>query len=214
MDCCQCEGIETKFDKAYAAKKLEKYRKDGPKNTTLQLIDALRSEDVSGMTLLDIGGGLGDIQHELLKMGVARAQNVEASKGYLEASRVEAERQGHTDKIRFIHGNFVDLVEDIDRADIVTLDRVICCFHDMQNLVNLSSLKAKRLYGVVYPRDTWWVALGISVYYNGRNWLKRNPMRYFIHPSEGVEAVVQWNGFKRRFYREMGPWQVAIFSRT
>ena len=66
MDCCQCQGIEIKFDQKYVNKKLEKYRKDGPKKTTVQLIDALQAEGIQGMTLLDIGGGLGDIQHELI----------------------------------------------------------------------------------------------------------------------------------------------------
>ena len=57
MDECQCEGIESKFDRAYAAKKLEEYRQEGPKATTKQLIDALSVDTVAGMTLLDIGGG-------------------------------------------------------------------------------------------------------------------------------------------------------------
>jgi magnesium-protoporphyrin O-methyltransferase len=214
MDCCQCEGIESKFDQAYAAKKLEEYRQEGPKATTKQLIDALSAVNVEGMTLLDIGGGLGDIQHEMLKLGMSEAQNVEASLAYLEASRVEAERLGHAARVRFIHGNFVDLAQELDSADVVTLDRVICCYHDMVRLITLSSQKAKKLYGVVYPRDVWWAKLGIQLYYNSRNWLKRNPMRYFIHPKKAVEALLRENGFERQYHREMGAWQVVVFKRN
>jgi len=213
MDCCQCEGIESKFDQAYAAKKLEEYRKEGPKATTKQLINALRVENVEGATLLDIGGGLGDIQHEMLGKGVREAQNVEASRAYLEASRVEAERLGHLAQVRFIHGNFVDLADELEPADIVTLDRVICCFHDMERLVALSSQKAKGLYGVVYPRDVWWVKLGLQLYYNSRNWLKGNPMRYFFHSKKAVEDLLSEEGFDRQFHREMGSWQVVVFKR-
>jgi magnesium-protoporphyrin O-methyltransferase len=214
MDCCQCQGIETKFDRKYVAKKLKQYREDGPAKTTLQLIEALQAEGVKGMELLDIGGGLGDILHALLASGASKATNVEASSAYIKACTEEAERQGNASKINHVRGNFVDLAEDIPSADIVTLDRVICCYHDMPRLVKRSVQKAKRLYGVVYPRDTWWVKLGSLLYYNLRNWIQRNPMRYYVHPTEAVEDVIRGEGMERTYYREMGPWQVVVFSRS
>lgn len=213
MESCQCQGIEIKFDRKYAGKKLAKYREEGPKQTTVQLMEALRSEDIQGMTLLDIGGGVGDIQHGLLKSGVSQAINVEGSKAYTEACQEEAERQGHADKIRHLHGNFVDLAGDIPSADIVTLDRVICCYDDMPKLVSLSAQKAKKYYAVVYPRDLWWVKLANAVYYNFRNWLNGNPMRNYVYSTEAVEGEIRKSGLERSFYRAMGAWQVAVFSR-
>lgn len=213
VHCCQCQGIETKFDQKYVAKKLKEYRKIGPKKTTWQLIEALRAEGVDGMTLLDIGGGVGDIQHEMLRSGVSSATNSEASTAYLEACRQEAERLGHADRIRHIPGNFVELAKDIAPADIVTLDRVICCYHDMPTLISLSAQKARRLYGIVYPLDKWWIRLANLVYYNFRNWVQRNPMRLFVHPPEVVEAIIRSNGLEPRFYDVMGPWQVVVYAR-
>jgi magnesium-protoporphyrin O-methyltransferase len=214
MDSCQCLGIETKFDQKYVAKKLKEYRKKGPKKTTWQLIEALRAGDVGGMTLLDIGGGVGDIQHEMLRAGVRYAINNEASTAYLEACRQEAERLGHSDRIRHVQGNFVDLAKDISPVDIVTLDRVICCYRDMPSLINLSTPKARRFYGIVYPLDRWWIRLYVLAYYNFGNWLRRSPMRMFVHIPNAVEAVIRNNGFVRRFYREMGPWQVVVYARS
>lgn len=214
MESCQCQGIETKFDQKYVGKKLIKYRKDGPKKTTVQLMDAIKAEGIQGMSLLDIGGGVGDIQHGLLKSGVSHALSVEGSTAYSEACQEEAQRQGHADKIKHVPGNFVDLAGDIPEADIVTLDRVICCYDDMPKLVNLSAQKAKRYYGVVYPRDLWWVKLFNEAYYNFRNWLTGNPMRNYVYATEAVEAEIQKNGFKRSFHRNMGPWQVTVFSRS
>jgi len=213
MDCCQCQGIEAKFDQEYVTKKLDKYRRQGPKETTRQLIEALQAEGVEGMTLLDIGGGVGDIQHELLKSGVRTAVNNEASTAYVEACRAEAERQGHADRVRHLQGNF-DLAAEIPPADIVTLDRVICCYNDMEQMVNLSAQKARRLYGLVYPRDKWWVKIVVLIYYNVRHWIQRNPFRNYVHSTEAVEAVALKNGLERTFIREMGPWQVVVFTRT
>jgi len=149
MDCCQCQGIEAKFNQKTAAEQLRRYRENGPAKTTLMLTNALKDEGVDGMTLLDIGGGIGAIQHELLEAGAKTATSVEASTAYIEAAKEEAERQGQAGRMAYHCGDFVDLAPSIAPADIVTLDRVICCYHDMQKLVGQSSARAQRFYGVV-----------------------------------------------------------------
>lgn len=212
MNCCQCKGIETLFNKSYVSKELARYRRKGPDKVTGLLISALKAEGASGMTLLDIGGGIGTIQHELLKLGVGRALNVEASADYIEAARAEAERQGHADRIGHHHANFADLAADISSADIVTLNRVICCYHDMPGLVGLSAARAHKLYGVVFPRDTWWMKMGLAVQ-NFFFWLQRNPFRTYVHPSREIEAMVKSQGLKRRFHRETFIWHVILYGR-
>ena len=143
MSCSHCVGIEREFDKKTAAKDLKRYRKKGPSKTTQMLLSALKANEISGNTLLDIGGGVGTIQHELIKAGIQEATGVDAASAYLEAVKEEAERLGHTDHMRFIYGDFVDKADQIPPADIVTLDRVICCYPDMDNLVRLSLERAK-----------------------------------------------------------------------
>src|SRR3972149_5948454 len=73
MSCAQCQGIERMFDRRAAERELRQYRAAGPGGTTRLLIDALKAEGVAGLTLLDIGGGGGAIQHELLRAGGAPA---------------------------------------------------------------------------------------------------------------------------------------------
>jgi Methyltransferase small domain len=87
MTSCQCQGIETQFDSREAAQKLAGCHKNGPAGTTRLLLAALKEAGVEGSTLLDIGGGIGVIQMELLKRRVSRAVNVEASTAYIEASQ-------------------------------------------------------------------------------------------------------------------------------
>jgi methyltransferase family protein len=212
MDCCQCKGIESVFDEKEARRHVESYRKGGPAKTTQMLIDALRAQGVEGMTLLDIGGGVGAIQHELLRNGVERATAVDASSAYVKAARKESERQGHAGRVEYVYGNFVDLAPGIAPADVVTLDRVICCYHDVQSLVGLSAEKAGSLYGLVYPRDTWWLRVGIEL---GNVWLRvtRNPFRAFVHPTRTVEGLVRARGLRRRYYRTTGLWQVVVYGR-
>lgn len=212
MSCCQCQGFESMFDRKKAAKELKKYRKEGPIKTTRTLIDALKAEGVSEMTLLDIGGGVGAIQHELLNSGVSKCINAEAAQAYIETAKEESKRQNHADSITHFHGNFVDEATDIPQCDIVTLDRVICCYHDLEVLVELSSEHARRLYGLVYPRDTWWVKFGTALGNLYRR-VQRNPFRTFVHPTEVVESILRGKGFEQQFYLDVGIWQVVVYGR-
>jgi SAM-dependent methyltransferase len=212
MTGCPCQGIEAQFNQRQAARKLADYRKHGPAATTRLLIGALQEVGVADRTLLDIGGGIGAIQCELLKAGARAAVSVDASSAYVEAARQEARRQGLSDRIEYHQGNFVELADAIQPADIVTLDRVICCYPDMPALVGLSAARARQLYALVYPQDAAWVRLGLQVE-NLYHRLIFSPFRVFAHPTAAVEAILLERGLRRRFHRRTGPWQVAVYAR-
>jgi magnesium-protoporphyrin O-methyltransferase len=213
MDCCQSQGIENKFNQRMVARHLKTYQRNGPARYTRILLDALRVAGVEGQTLLDIGGGVGDIPLDLLSAGASHATGVEASTAFIAAASQEAARRGYSDRVTYLHGNFVDLAPTITPAAIVTLDRVICCYHDMPGLVGASAAKAQRLYGLVYPRDTWFARLSASVI-NSFSRLQRNPFRFFVHRTNAVEAILRNAGLERRFQRNAGFWQVAVYARA
>jgi 2-polyprenyl-3-methyl-5-hydroxy-6-metoxy-1,4-benzoquinol methylase len=177
------------------------------------LIEALKAEGIEGATLLDVGGGIGVIQHELLAAGVASVMSVEASAPYLAAAREESDRRGQGGRATYRHGDFVDLAESVPPADIVTLDRVINVYPDVDRLVGLSAERARRLLGLVYPRDTRFVRLFFSAM-NLVLRLLRKPVRGFVHPVEAIERVGRENGLSPHFSRRVGSmWQVAVYRR-
>lgn len=209
---CQCQGVKDLFSEKYVAKDLENYRKKGPADTTRMLVDAIRKEGVAGLTLLDIGGGVGPIQHELLASGVTHATSVEASPAYHAAAQAEAFRRNVSDRITFRQGNFPELAKDIQSADIVTLDKVICCYDDMEQLVARSVERARKMYGVVYPRDTWGAKFGMAVlnfFYS----LEKCPYRAFVHSTKAVDAIIRRSGFTLQSYQHTFTWQVAVYTR-
>lgn len=212
MACPHCQGADKLFDVSVARGDLEAYRKHGPAKTTRLLLAAVGIAAHEARTLLDIGGGVGAIQHELLASGVQSAVHVDASTAYLGASQEEAGQRGHRQRVTYIHGNFVELAPEIAPADIVTLDRVLCCYPDMPALVAASAERARRLYAVVYPRDAWWIRLGSYVY---NLWLRMqgNPFRIFVHPTAEVDAAVRASGLSPRYHTTSGLWQVVVYGR-
>jgi hypothetical protein len=210
MNCCR--SYESCFDQATARRELQSYRRKGPGKTTRYLLDILKQAGVEKLSLLDIGGGIGAIQHELLRAGAGSTVHADASTAYLEASQAEAERLGHRDRAAYFHGDFVALAPQLEPADIVTLDRVICCYHDMPALVGLSAARAGKFYGLVFPRDVWWIKLGMPLV-NLLLKLRREPFRIFIHPTAAVDAVVRRQGLALQTHRKFFIWQVMVYGR-
>ena len=212
MDCCQVAGIENYMDSKMAEKELSHYRKKGPDKTTLRLIEFLQNVGVRDLTLLDIGGGIGALQHELFKSGIKEATSVDASSAYLEAARNESEYQGTQERLMQQHGDFVELAEEVGKADIVTLDRVICCYDDMERLVGLSAERALKYYGVVYPKDNILVKV-LTWIENHYYRLKRTQFRAFTHSNSAIDGVIRAAGLERIFSQSNLYWQVQVYRR-
>jgi magnesium-protoporphyrin O-methyltransferase len=109
-------------------------------------------------------------------------------------------------------GDFVALAEGIPAADVVSLDRVICCYPDMERLVAASTGKAHRLYGAVFPRERRAMKIAVAV----QNWIWRlrgNPFRAYIHSTKAIDAAVRRQGFTLRSVADTLIWRVAVYAR-
>ncbi|HET7581239.1 MAG TPA: class I SAM-dependent methyltransferase, partial [Candidatus Limnocylindria bacterium] len=153
-DCCAIDYDEH-FNAEDARRDVLEYRAHGPDGSTRRLLDALIAQGATSGTLLDIGGGVGVIQLELLEAGMTSSVDVDASAPFIAAARAEAEERGLGDRTSYRHGDFVALADSVEPADVVTLDRVICCYPDAVRLVSRSAERARRLYGLVYPVNRW-----------------------------------------------------------
>ena len=176
------------------------------------LLDLIRTGPVSGASVLDVGGGIGVIDQELLREGARHAVLVEASPAYLAVAREEASRASVGDRIELVAGDFVRIADGIDAADVVTLDRVVCCYPDVQNLVRLTAERALRLYALVRPRDRWWLRLGARLL-NLVYLLRRQQYRTFAHPNSLVDRTVGDAGLRLVAERTTLVWRVALYAR-
>lgn len=212
MSCCShCEDAGDLFSEATARRDLKRYRKKGPSRPTRMLIDAIRPRLPEQATLLDVGGGIGAIQHELLDAGLDRATQVDASTAYLGASSEEAARRGHADRTAHLYGDFADLAGELPDADVVTLDRVVCCYPDMERLVDASARKARRVYGLVYPRERRVVRL-MQAIGNLYMRLRRSAFRTYLHDPAAIEARVRSHGLLPVTRDRTFLWEVVTYT--
>jgi hypothetical protein len=163
-------------------------------------------------TLLDVGGGIGVLQHELLAAGTGSAVQVEAAGAYVEAARGEAERRGQLNRVTFMHGDLVDLAPRLAPADLVTLDRVLCCYPDLQPLIERTTAKARRYWAASFPRDRWLTRLKVK-WENARRARAGNQFRTYIHPVPTVYSLLEKTGMTPlRIHRGLF-WEVVLFTR-
>lgn len=214
MNCCRhCEDAGDLFNARAARRDLRRYRSRGPTATTRLLLRALLAQQNHDRTLLDIGGGVGAIPHELLHAGFSQAVQVDASAAYLAVSEQEAGRRGLHGHIKYYHGDFVDLASSVAPADVVTLDRVVCCYPDVERLVTLSAAKAQHLYGLVFPRERILTRAGIAL---ANIWfrLSGSAFRTYLHSTDQVDSILHRYGFRRTSLAHSLLWQVATYART
>jgi len=210
--CCE-QDFERVFDAREAERDLHSWQQDGLPNSTAELIAALRAADVAGATLIDIGAGVGMVHLELIAAGAASAIDVDASSAYLATARAEAERRGVGDRVTYRHGDVVDLAEDLPPADVVALDRVICCYPDLPALLGAALRPRPRLIGLVHPTDRWWVRASAWVL-NALSGLLRRRDDFYIHRQVEIDRILQAAGFRQLHEGGSRVWRVAVYGRS
>jgi tRNA1(Val) A37 N6-methylase TrmN6 len=212
MPCNCCEITDHAFTEDEARAELKAYRRKGPPNQTKLILEAIRSLNLKNAALLDIGGGIGAIYHELLGDVAREATHVDASSAYLKEAKQEAARRGHSERVKFIHADFTDVASELPKADLVTLDRVVCCYPDFHRLLKAAAEHSQHALGLTYPRETWYLRIALKLV-NFFQMLRKDPFRAFIHPVAEMDALLQREGFKRISLRRLFVWEIALYQR-
>ena len=94
----------------------------------------------------------------------------------------------------------------------MTLDRVVCCYPDLEPLIRASAGKARRYYGLSLPHDRWHMRL-YTWWQNRRRRRAGNSFRTFVHPVARIYALVQEAGFEVRVSRRTLAWEILLCVR-
>ena len=163
--------------------------------------------------MLDVGGGVGAIGLELLKAGAARVLTVELSGAYDETAAELARQAGAEGRIERRVADFAQQADQLPRAEVVDMHRVVCCYPDYNSLLAAATGRAERLLVVSFPRSTWWTRGGSKLV----NLILRQrgcDFRSYIHPPDALFAAVERHGFRLEYEHEGALWCVAGFERS
>jgi SAM-dependent methyltransferase len=213
MSTCCGRGYERFFGARTARRDARRYRRRGLDDTGQRLVDELAARGLAEATVLEVGGGVGAVDLELLERGAERATIVELSHGYDEEALALAREAGLEARIERRHGDFVETEASLEAADVVLLHRVVCCYPDPEQLVGAAARHARKQLALSFPRDTWWLRLGFRL---ANVWCRLiGGIEAFVHPPALVVEIAERSGMTTVLHERSGRiWRVAVFERA
>ena len=162
--------------------------------------------------MLEVGGGVGALQLELLRAGATRAVNVELSPEYERFAAELARESGLEERLDRRIADFAAAPDEVEPADDVVMNRVVCCYPDVDALVGGAAGRARRLLVMSFPRERASIRLAFAA---GNIWFRvtGSAFRAFVHPTRAVVAAAEARGL-RLAHREQGVvWQIVALER-
>lgn len=212
MSCAaHCSASAGHFDRQRAEKDRKRYQRRGPDPTTRMILEAL-SDRSAGRTLLDVGGGIGILGTELLQSGVQQVVLFDATAAGLDVARDLFAKREATARLETRLADFADF-EPSPHADLVTLDRVVCCYPDYERLLSRAGNAAQEALAWSYPRDRWYVRLGFAL----ENLIlraKRTAFRTFVHSVPAMATVLAGTGLRLASRRQTAMWCIELWTRN
>jgi len=213
MDCCTPKGYGWAFSERSAQGQARRYRRRGLDVVSSRLVRLLRERSLEGCSLLEVGGGVGAIQIELLKAGISSAMSIELTPTYEAAAAALLREAGFDDLVDRRVLDFALAGSNVPPADIVVLNRVICCYPDMPTLAGAAADHARRILVMSFPKERWWTrfAFGIG---NLALRIGRREFQMFLHPPERVLEVARQHGLITAAIDVGHFWQVVTLERA
>jgi predicted TPR repeat methyltransferase len=215
-ECCPGGSRDASEIVRYFDERVKKYegrQREGLPEETRTILEALNKQGVAGKSLLEIGFGVGGLTFELLRLGVSKAEGVDLSPEMVARARDAASRMGYSAKSTFEVGDGAEA--ELPKADIVVLDKVMCCYPVLEPLLNNTLSACNSLYGFSVPNDTGVWRLLLRVFYSFEKfnlWLRGCGAYTYMHSTDAMNSILIQHGFRRVFEKGVGPWLVRVYG--
>ncbi len=212
-DCCDPRGCDRFFSQRFARRVARGYRKHGLDPIAERMTAFLQRHGIEGASVLEIGGGVGEVHIELLKRGAAHATNLELSAAYDEQASELLRDYGLAGRVeRRLHDIAVDPA-GVPAADVVVLHRVVCCYPDYERLLTAAAGHARRLLVFSYPRYGAASRVLFAIQ-NGVHRLLGREFRVFTRPPGVMLAVLAEHGLRPSYAHHGLIWQISGLQRS
>ena len=210
--CCPHDTGAARIFSRMARRSRRHYEKRGFMKSQRQLFEGLTQAGIAGSTLLEIGCGVGYLHQHLLEQGAARATGIDLAEKMIAQAREAAKARGLAERTDYRVGDFLEIADGIEAADVTILDKVFCCYPDAQALVEKSLAKTRRVYAYTLPRNRWWMRWGAKLM-AAVLWVFRSPFRSYVHDPKVIEARVTAAGLAKRYENQTAVWLTQVFVR-
>lgn len=211
-ECCDPTGYDDTFGSRFAERIVRRYRRRGLNRTQRRVVEFLAAHGIQGATVLEIGGGIGEMQVELLQRGVSHVTNLEISPNYEPAAAALLEAAGVRERVSRRLVDIAAAPDEVTAGDVVILHRVVCCYPDYEALLGAAGSHARRLLVFTFPpRNVLSRAM-----FAADNLVRRvrgSTFRAFVHPPEAMLAAVAAQGLTQQYQHRGWSWNVMGFQR-
>lgn len=212
-DCCTPKGYRWVFSERMARADARRYRRKGLDPTSRRIFDFVKAQGVEGRSVLEVGAGIGAIQIELLRAGASKAVSVELTPTYEQVASELAREAGFAGSVERKVMDFAHADGQVESADIVIMNRVVCCYPDMPRLVGQAARHARQLLVMSFPRASWWMRIGLGIANFGL-WATRREFHIFVHSPARIFATSEEDGLSPVLDQRGLLWVVAALRRA
>lgn len=205
--CCDARGCDDVFRAGFAARAAKRYRRRGLDPVASRIVDFLAADGLAGATVLDIGGGVGEIGLELLRRGAASVLTLELSSAYDEAAHRLAREAGVTDRMRRQIVDIAATPERVPRADLVVLHRVVCCYPDHERLLGAAADRCRRRLAFSHPPRNL-LSRALLAAENATYAVRGREFRTFAHQPAEMLDVLTTRGLRPVMVQRDRVWHV------
>ena len=142
-----------------------------------------------------------------------RAVGVDLSPDMLHEAQKFAETFGLSERTQYLEGDFTQLAHSVPESDITVLDRVVCCYEDLTNLLHTSTGKTRRVFALSHPKEN----LVMEGVFKAQVFLARLfkwSFRPFWHNWGEMKLKILSLGFELVYENSTFGWQVLVFRRV
>jgi SAM-dependent methyltransferase len=216
MSSCCTTSIPTgtgKFFSRWSRTYARRFRKKGLAKEQKLLLAGIRRTPLANQRLLDIGCGVGALHLTLLQEGAAEAVGIDLAEGMIEKAKQFAQEHGLAERTKYIVGDFVVLSDTLPEADIVLLDKVVCCYENLDGLLEKSLSRARSVYALTHPSEHLLVRLMFQAHIAFSR-LIRMQFRPYWHDWEAMRARIAAHGFRLAHEHSTFFWRVLVYQRV
>ena len=213
MSCCARHGQEELFGERFARRAAKRYRRKGPDPMARALARRASARGLEDATVLEIGGGIGQVLLQLLAGGARAGEVVELVPAYEHEAASLAAEAGVGERASYRTADLVADPESRREADVVVLNKVVCCTPDGIELAGIAAGLARRTLVLSFPRGVWWARAA----FGGANLVFRircRRFRTFVHSPEELRAAIEQHGLELASTRDGPLFRIAAFERA